>query len=224
MSWLVTIGLAVAAFALAAFVLRVGRRAWTSLAAALAVGLAGYAMQASPDVPAAPARLSAEATAPGPSLKQARQEFVAPNARSRSPHLLTADAFAARGQYAEAVALLGGAVEQNPRDGESWLALANALVLHAQGTLTEPALLAYRRAAEADPGSIGASYFLGLTMLRQGSVLEGRDLWADALAAAPEGAAGRALLAERLGVLDVLLNRAAAMPEQPAPSTGRSPE
>src|SRR5688500_9843482 len=55
MTWLLAIVLALAAFALGAFVLGVARRGWTTFAAALALGLAGYALQASPGLPGAPA-------------------------------------------------------------------------------------------------------------------------------------------------------------------------
>ena len=213
MSWLLAIALACAAFAFAAFLLKVAPRAWTTLAAALTLGLAGYALQARPDLPGAPAAPPAEADLPGEALKTGRQEFIASGDRSRNPRLLTADAFAARGRYSDAAALMAGALEQNPQDAEAWLALGNVLVEHAGGTLTEPALFAYERARETDPASAGPGYFLGLALLRQGSVLEGRNLWAQTLATIPDDAEGRELLAERLAGLDVLLQRAAAAPQ-----------
>jgi cytochrome c-type biogenesis protein CcmH len=209
MSWLLAIALAGVAFALAAFAFRVAPRAWSALAAALALGLAGYALQASPGLPGAPAAPRADSDFPGEALKQARQAMVASRHRSTSPRVLTADAFAGRGQYANAAALLRGAVAENPRDSEAWLALGNVLVEHADGRVTEPALLAYRRAAEAEPTSIGAGYFLGLSLLRQGSIVEGRNVWAETLAQAPEDAAGREMLAEQLNRLNVLLQQAA---------------
>jgi cytochrome c-type biogenesis protein CcmH len=208
-SWLLAIALAGAAFAIAAFVLRVSRQMWTTLAAALAVGLAGYALQASPDLPGAPASPDPTKRAPGEAFKQARRAMFASDDRSHSPMLLTADAFAARGQTANAAALLSTAVEQEPDDAEAWLALANVLVEHAEGRLTDPALFAYRRAAEADPGSIGPGYFLGFALLRQGSLGEGREVWAATLERARADAVGRGLLEERLTQLDVLLRQAA---------------
>lgn len=210
MSWLPAIALAGAAFALVAFAFRVAPRAWSALAATLALGLAGYGLQASPDLPGAPAAPRAGSDLPGETLKQARQAMVGPNQRSTSDRLLTADAFAARGRFADAAALLQDAVAQNPRDSEAWLALGNALVEHAEGRLTEPAVVAYRRAAQADPGGMGPGYFMGLSLLRQGSIIEGRNTWAETLAQAPEDAAGREVLAEQLNRLDVLLRQAAA--------------
>jgi len=209
MSWILVTGVAALAFAVVAFVFRVALRAWSTLAAALALGLAGYALQANPGLPGAPAATRADKDVPGEGLKLARQAMVAPEKRSSSKQLLTADAFAARGQTENAAVLLGAAVAENPNDAEVWLALGNVLVEHADGRLTEPALFAYARAEQADPEGIGPGYFLGLSQLREGRILEGRDTWAETLARAPEDAAGRDVMAEQLGTLDVLLQRAA---------------
>jgi len=209
MSWILVTGVAALAFAVVAFVFRVALRAWSTLAAALALGLAGYALQANPGLPGAPAATRADKDVPGEGLKLARQAMVAPEKRSSSKQLLTADAFAARGQTENAAVLLGAAVAENPNDAEVWLALGNVLVEHADGRLTEPALFAYARAEQADPEGIGPGYFLGLSQLREGMILEGRDTWAETLARAPEDAAGRDVMAEQLGTLDVLLQRAA---------------
>ncbi len=46
--------LALVAFAIAVFTFRLPRALWTSLAAALVFGLAGYATQASTNVPSSP--------------------------------------------------------------------------------------------------------------------------------------------------------------------------
>src|SRR5690606_13296073 len=54
MSWVLAIGLAAAAFAAMAFALRLPRAAWTSALAALALGLAGYALQGEPELAGAP--------------------------------------------------------------------------------------------------------------------------------------------------------------------------
>jgi cytochrome c-type biogenesis protein CcmH len=208
-SWLLVIALAATGFAVGAFILKIAPRAWSSLAVALALGLAGYALQASPHLPGAPAAPRSGAELPGESLKQARQEMIAPADRSRSKMLLVADAFATRGQYVDAAAMLNGIVREDPSDSEAWLALANILVEHANGTLTEPALVAYRRAQEANPSAVAPGYFLGLAMIRQGDIFGGRNRWAQTLAERPESAADRDLLAERLYRLDVLLQQAA---------------
>lgn len=204
MSWLAVIALALAAFALAVLAFRLARQLWTSLLAALAFGLAGYAMQANPGIPSAP-RATADAAGPVMDVVAARQELIGNGERSRAPLLLTADAMARRGRYGDATALINGATAANPRDFEAWLAQGIALTEHADGVLTAPALFALRRAAALRPQHPGPGYFLGLAMIRQGQLPEARQVWAQTLAAAPADAAGRAALAERLARLDQLL-------------------
>lgn len=205
MSWVLAIALAAGAFALAAFVFRIGRNGWTTFAAALALGLAGYALQASPDIPAAPkSHVRTDEQGAWASVDE-RKQMIDPAHRSQSDKIIIADALSRHGQYANAAAMLRGAVTDNARDGEAWLALGNALVEHADGALTEPALLAYRRAAETDPKGIGPGYFLGLALIRQGQLAQARSVWAGTLQGAAPEAAGRDVLAARLGRLDTLL-------------------
>lgn len=208
MTWVVAIALALAAFAVAVIAFPVPRSGWTTVAAALALGLAGYALQASPGVRGAPAALRVGSDDAAWALVEDRKSMVGEEARSGNGALITADAYARRGQFADAAGILRGVVGADPHDAEAWLALGNALVEHADGALTEPALLAYRRAAELDPGGIGPGYFLGLALIREGRIGEARALWHSTLENAAPDAAGREVFAERLGRLDALLTQA----------------
>lgn len=200
MMYALVIVLAVAAFAVAVFAFRLPRRAWTTVAAALALGLAGYAWQGHPELPGAPGVARTTDPELGSALIESRKAMVKEEARSPNPNVITADAYARHGRYDTAASFLTGAVEDNPRDAEAWLALGNALVEHAGGALTPPALLAYRRAQEADPKSAGPGYFLGLAMIRGGRMEEASQVWRATLASAAPDAAGRAQL-------EVLLQR-----------------
>jgi cytochrome c-type biogenesis protein CcmH len=210
------IALAAAAFGLAALVFKVPRRGWTTLGAAFMLGLAGYALQARPDLTGAPAKGAQSDSQLGSALVEARQAMVGEDERSRSGKLLTADAFARRGRYIEAAALLRGAVQDNPRDADAWLALGNALVEHAGGALTGPALLAYKRAEQASPGSVGPGYFLGLALIRQGRMDEARQAWSSTLAAARPDAVGRVQLETLLARLSEALAAQAVPPADTA--------
>lgn len=220
MTWVLAAALALAAFAAGAALYGAVRAQWAMFGAALAVGLAGYGLQASPTIAGAPAKPQPRSDeALGWSLVDARKEVIADAARSRSDRVLIADALARRGQYSNAAAMLNSAVAENPRDAEAWLALGNALVEHAEGNLTAPALLAYRRASAVDPQGIGPGYFLGLALIRQGQLGDARNAWAATLEGAAPDAAGRAAMEERLARLDALLAQAAAggplsIPEQ----------
>lgn len=225
MTWILAIGLALVAFAVMAFIFRLPRATWTTALAALALGLTGYATQASPGMPGAYKASRVDGTQSEWPLIDARKELVAEDRRSDNPKMITADALARRGQYANAAAMLRGAVNDNPRDAEAWLALGNVLVEHADGALTEPALYAWRKSAEVDPASLGPGYFLGLAMLRQGRFDEGYEAWRATLATTPADAVGRPVVEERYARLGELLKQAGLLQQQQqqVPATASGP-
>ena len=209
MNWVVAVLLALAAFALAAFGFRLARGLYTTLLAALSLGLAGYALQASPNIPAAPAKGRAGAGDTDFAIVDARREMLAQSEWSTAPMLFPADAMARQGNFIDAAQFLNGATSANPRDFEAWLALGNVLVEHADGMLTPAALYAYREASALKPTHPAPGYFLGVSLIRQGQFMEARQVWAETLAATPANAVGRAPLADRLARLDELLGMAA---------------
>ena len=214
MSWIAVILLAALAFALAVGVFRLDRALWTSIGAVIVFGLAGYATQASPDLGSAP-KAAVEAAGAGYDGVAARQEFVTFEERSRAPFLLTADAMARRGRYGDAAQITSGILREYPQDFEAWLAQGIALVQHAGGNLTPPAIYAFRRAAEIRPDHPGPGYFTGLALVQQGRLDEARAAWAQTLATTAEDAQGREVLAVRLARLDEVLQ---AMRGGPAPA------
>lgn len=209
MIWLPILALAAFTFVVAAFALKLPRALWMLFAAALLFGLAGYAMQGSPGQPSAFAaqqadELLAQQAQTGELLVQARREFYPPGALP-SRFVVTADAFARRGQFEQAAGFLRNAVAENPRDGEAWVALGNALVEHAEGQLTAAALYAYSQGEAVQPGNPAPTYFLGLALLRGGEPARTRALWAELLANAPAGAEWKPVLDDRIRRLDALL-------------------
>ncbi len=202
MSWVIIIGLAGLAFAALAFVLKAPRGGWEAIGAALLLGLAGYALQGNPGQAGAPKIAAEQAKGNGAALVAARQQLRDQNGLGTNSWLVIGDALARNGQYGDAAGVLLGAVEQNPKDAEGWLALANALVGHAEGALTPAALYAYQRAATAAPEHPGPPFFLGLALAQSGRLDEARAMWAELLARAPKDAPWRADLAKRLGKLD----------------------
>ncbi|WP_133303923.1 cytochrome C biosynthesis protein [Aurantiacibacter aquimixticola] len=214
MTWVAAIALALAAFALAAW--RLDKRMWTSMAMVLALGLAGYAWQASPNIPAAPKSAQRDVSAGDLDVAAQRREFIGEPLQSRADLMFPADAMARRGRSAEAAALLTGITKQNPWDFEAWVALGNALVDHADGAITPPALYAYRQAAAIAPGNPAPAYFIGASMIRQGRFREAQAVWAEALRNAPEDAVGRDGLEFRLRRLDALLDAASQAPAEAA--------
>lgn len=205
MSWLPIVALAGLVFVAAVYLLKLPRNLWMLFAAALLFGLAGYALQGSPGQGSAPAAGQGEQqNQTGELLVAARREFY-PETALPSRFVITADAFARRGQFDQAARFLRNAVSENPNDGEAWLALGNALVEHADGQLTAAALFAYSRAEEVQPANPAPTYFLGLAMLRAGQPGRTRALWSELLENAPADADWRPALEARLQRLDALL-------------------
>jgi cytochrome c-type biogenesis protein CcmH len=204
MTWVYAALLAASAFAAIAFLFKAPRRGWEAVGAALLLGLAGYALQGRPNLPAAP-KPPASSLSDGSGLVEARKAMAGEDAPLGSSWLVIADAMTRNGQYGTAAGVLLGAVEKNPKDGEAWLALANSLVGHAEGNLSPAALLAYQKAAEATPDHPGPPFFLGLALAQNGRLGEARTLWADLLKRSPANAPWRDDLAERLGRLDAFI-------------------
>jgi cytochrome c-type biogenesis protein CcmH len=204
MTWVLVMVLAAAAFAAMVLVLKAPRSGWEAIGAALLVGIAGYAAQAHPGLAGSPTAPRESANREGAAAVEARRQ-LSPDARPGAKRMVIADAMARHGDFAAAAEVLRGAVAENPGDGDAWLALANALVSHADNRLSPAALYAFGKAEAAAPGSPGPPYFLGLALARSGQLAQARAVWADLLARSPADAPWRAQLAERLAQLDAFI-------------------
>ena len=214
MIWVFVLGLALAAFVLAAFILKAPRGGWEAIGAALFVGIAGYALLGAPNQPGSPTKAAESSGQNGAALVAARQAMAGGQIQGQRL-LIIADGLARQGQFGDAAGVLRGAIAANPRDGEAWLALANALVGHAGGTLSPAALMAFQRAADAAPDNPGPPFFLGLALAQSGQLAEARRIWAELVARSPASAPWRADLTQRLSALDAVIARqAAAAPPQ----------
>ena len=212
MTWFVALALAALCFAALVFVLKLPRAGWEAAGAALLLGVAGYALQASPGLPGAPKPQAVPQAEDGKGLVEARQALHGEAFQPGNRWLVTADAMVRNGRYADGATMLRGAVEANPKDSESWLAMAIALVAHAEGFLSPAALHAFQQASAADPSAAGPPFFLGLALAQNGRLEEGRALWVKLLAAAPKDARWRAEVAQRLASLDGLIAEQQAAP------------
>ena len=205
--WLAIGALTLAAFALAVLVLRLPRQGFALFGAALIFGLAGYAWQGAPGQPSAPKVATAAAGAQGEAMVEGRAALFE---RTLPPpdYLVTSDAFARRGQFADAAGLLQRGLAENPRDLEGWLALGLALVGHADGFVTPAAVQAFGRAKAIDPEHPGAEYFLGFAYLQSGEIRAARNVWAGLVERSPPDAPWREGLEAEVARLDDMIARA----------------
>jgi len=206
MTWVLVALLAILAFAGIVVLFKVPKGGREIVAAALMLGLAGYAAQGRPGEAGAPKRaLEGQDPAAGQFFVEARSMFREEGIPTGNRWLIISDGLARNGHYVDAAQLLRGAIEDNPRDSESWLALGNVLVAHSEGVLTAPALYAYRKAADADPKAPGPPYFLGLAMAQSSQLKQAREIWVDLVKKAPEDAEWRLPLAQQLQRLDAFM-------------------
>lgn len=205
--WLAVGALALAAFAFAVLVLKLPREGMTMFGAVLVFGLAGYAWQGSPGQPAAPKSGAVEEGQNGAEMVDGREGLFDRTVPPPS-YLVTSDAYARRGQFGDAAALLQRGLKDNPRDLESWLALGMALVGHADGFVTPAAVQAFGRAKAIDPRHPGAEYFLGYAYLQSGEVVAARNVWAGLLKNSPPDAPWVDGLKAEVARLDDMIARA----------------
>ncbi|HEY8434878.1 MAG TPA: tetratricopeptide repeat protein [Sphingomicrobium sp.] len=179
------------------WLIRVRGAALTASAAAVLIGGAGYALQGSPGLPAAPAQ-NMEARDFFP-LTQARHAFFGEFSPEES-WMRMSEALARDGQSTDAVGILENAVKRYPSSAQLWIGLGNALVDHARG-MTPAAELAYKKAEEVAPGHPAAPFFYGLALARSGDREGALDKWRQILATAPKDASWRPLVEQGVAAL-----------------------
>lgn len=219
MTWIVIAVLALLVFLLAIFVFKVPAGAREALAATLLLGIAGYALQGSPGQAGSPKAAAPDSPEASALLVDARAQISNSTIPPTNRWVIIADGLSRNGQNAAAAQILRSAVDEDPKNAEAWLAMANALVAHADGTLTPAARYAYERAAKADDKAPGPPFFLGLAQAQSGEFLEARKLWAGLLEDAKPDARWRPVVEAELARLDAFI-KASGM----SSSTGTAPD
>lgn len=207
-AWLAILALAMIAFAIAAFALRMPKQGYAVFGAALLFGLVGYAWQGSPGQPGSPKQPNeAVDQQSGEAMVDARRQLF-DDTRAKPDYLVLSDGFARRGKFSDAAGLLRKGLSDNPDHLEGWLALAMALTGHAEGFVTPAATYAYAQARAIDPANPGADFFLGTSLLRGGEIIAARDTWGRLLENSPEDAPWRPELEQRVAELDQMIANA----------------
>ena len=219
MIWIIIFAIAATVMGLLIFIGRIPRASWELGAAALFLGIAGYAWQGSPGA----------AGAPKPPIEQAG-EFdesligtltgMGKNFGDAQAWLVLADAQSRQGKFATAAAALKKGLESHPDSPELWIALGNALVGHADGLLSPAAQYAYQKAATLDPSHPGPPFFLGLALATSGRFADARTVWTELLARTPQDAEWRADLESRIARVDqILASQGMGVPVRPDSAT-----
>ncbi|WP_164116849.1 tetratricopeptide repeat protein [Sphingorhabdus sp. Alg239-R122] len=224
MGWLIIALIAVITLAILVFWARIPRGSWEFVAAAVILGIAGYAWQGNPSYAGAPKAAAedfseADNEAQRAMLQQRKgMDYEFSGARS---WLVMADAQSQQGKFASATVILKNAIEKQPENPDLWVALGNALVGHSDGFISPAAQYTFQKAANIAPDSPAPPYFLGLALAQSGRLEEARSLWQSLLDRAPEDAPIRAQLESLIARVDASLgaNAQLTVPQQPGDDT-----
>lgn len=178
------------------------RSALELLGAALLAGVAGYAWQGSPGLAGRPTPPPEDVTHPDSAFSRARAQFME-RFSGDAAVLDAADAMHRQGWNRYAIGLIKSALQKRPTSPDLWVGLGNALVIHAGGTMSPAAQLAFERAAKLNPQHPGPPFFLGLAYAQAGQLDQAEATWRGLLDRSPPDAPYRADLEQKLAALQM---------------------
>lgn len=179
------------------------RSAFEPVAAALLLGLAGYALQGSPGQPGHPVQADDSTSRANEAEIAVRKEMGQQRFGNGPSWLMAADGAMRAGSPIAAVTFIRSGLKQNPRDPDLWVGLGNALVVHSGGMVSPAAIFAFQKAAEISPEHPGPPFFMGLALAQSGQFVQARAIWSELLKRAPADAPWKADLEQRLARLPI---------------------
>jgi cytochrome c-type biogenesis protein CcmH len=199
--WVILALLAAVTLGLLILVVRPRRGAMELLAAALMVGVAGYAWQGSPALPGKPTGPRDNKPVPSNLFAEERAKWLE-SVGVDAQALDASDGLLRSGDPAYAVGILRAALEHRPKSATLWIGLGNAISQYADGLVTPPARYAFQHASQLAPNSPAPGYFLGLSLAQSGDLDGAEQAWRGLLAKAAADAPWRADVEQKLAAID----------------------
>lgn len=202
--WIAVLVLAVVAGGAMMFFVRQQRPLWSAVAAALVLGLAGYAWQGSPALEAAPAYAA-------PAKREAAEALLAMRADMDANYgvakqwLIMSDSYARDGNYRYAASFLQAGLRKHPRNGDLWAGLGLVLMLAGDGQMSPPAKMAFEKARLFAPLNRAPDYFAGLIELFEGRPAQTLAIWQKLVDGAPDKAIWKPKLESQVNGLKNML-------------------
>ncbi len=183
------------------------RKIWEIAAAAIILGLAGYAVQGMPNLAGAPAQPVAANGKTAAALILTRSEMDRSFSAAR-PYLIAADALSRSGDYRLAAAYIKSGIRKNPGEADLWAGLALQLMLASDGKMSPPAKFAFDKTRALNPQHPAPDYFTGLVRLFDGRPDETLRLWQGLIDKAPKQARWKKRLESQVDGVKSLLSAA----------------
>jgi len=185
---------------------------WQIAAAAILLGMTGYALQGRPGVPASIAKPLGGKEDVAVQLVEMRADMDQSFGGAKR-WLVTADSFAKQGDYGLSASYIQAGLRQNPDDPDLWSALGLQLMLASDGQMSPPAQLAFDKARSIRPNYPAPYYFAGLSRLFDGDLNSAILLWEKALSLATPKAKWRQRLESQLQAAKTLQVQARGAPQ-----------
>lgn len=182
----------------------VRKQVWPAIAAAVVLGLAGYAWQGSPEQAASPAQPITAKLKAADALLQMRADMDTGYGIGKQ-WLITADSYARSGKYDYSAAFIQAGLRQYPKNGDLWAGLGVVLLLAGDGQMSPPAKMAFANARKFGPRNPAPDYFEGLVELFEGRPAKTVEIWQSLVDNAPDDAIWRPKLESQLGGLKTML-------------------
>ena len=200
MGWGIVAGCVLIGFALLWRFGKMPRSALELTAAAMLLGIAGYAWQGKPTQPGTSVESREAQSKFDPAVAESRRNMMG-QFGNEAQWLDYADTMNRMGATQLSVLAMRSAIRDNPKSTNLWVGLGNALVAHGDGFVSPSARFAFQRAAQLSPKHAGPPFFLGVALARTGQTEEAARIWQALLARSPEDAPWRADVESRLAAI-----------------------
>ena len=215
MGWIILFLLVLICLAALIWLGKLSRNTYELTAAALLLGVAGYAWHGNPGMAGVSVVPKEEANSFDDDTISARNE-MGERFGSAQEWLIFSDSLNRSGKHGAAANYLRNGVKEHPDDPDLWVGLGNALVVHANGVITPAAQFAFQKAADLSPEHPGPPFFLGLAYAQSGKIDQARAIWTELLARSSADAPWRADLESRLATMEQIQPTLPVTPETPA--------
>ena len=215
MGWIIIFVLVLICAAALIWLGKLGRTTYEITAAALLLGVAGYAWQGNPGMAGVSVEPKEAPNSFDDTTIDARND-LGERFGTAQEWLVFSDSLNRSGKHGAAANYLRNGVKEHPEDPDLWVGLGNALVVHANGVITPAAQFAFQKAADLSPEHPGPPFFLGLAYAQSGKIDQARAIWTELLARSSEDAPWREDLESRLATMEQIQPTLPVQPELPA--------
>ncbi len=200
--------LSVLSLSVLVFFVRSSKGLWQVAAAAVLLGMTGYALQGRPSLPATLAK-PLEASAVGATQLVEIRADMDESFGSAKRWLVTADSFAKQGDYSLSASYIQSGLRADPQNADLWSALGLQLMLASEGKMSPAAQLAFDKARAIRPKYPAPYYFAGLARLFAGDLDGAILLWEKTVSLATPNAKWKTRIESQLQAAKTLQAQAA---------------